>query len=623
MDALQDRLEQLKGELGPHSGAQEMERLVHDLAVHQVELEMQNTELRASQHELAESRDRYADLYDFAPIGYLTFDRKGHIVDLNLAAAHMLGADRTRLTGAHFSRYLPNHESQPFYAHLRNALEADTNVTIELKLKGLDGAGADVRLESLAMAGPDGQASICRTAMMDITERRRAEDELKRSHDRLDELVQERTLDLSLANDRLRDAEARLSEAQRIAGIGSWENNLSGAEGAWSDECFRILGHAPQSIAPSFDRLLEQVHPDDHAKILDIVKNARPGDGRFDAKYRITRADGEQRLVQSLGEVVFATDGRPFQVRGTVQDITERQRVEDEQRQAETVFNNVLEGILILDSHGNITSANPAFVRITGYSIEEVTGGSFRLLWSDRQDEDTYSRIWASLVSTGRWEGELWIRRHTGEAFGAWAGITAIRGDAGRVANYVTVLADISLLKESQEQLAHLAQHDSLTGLANRPRLIGELDHALRRARRHRQKLAVLFLDLDHFKAINDKLGHETGDRLLQAVAKRLRDCVRAEDAVARLGGDEFVVVLDTVKQAEDAALLAGKITEAVAQPVPINGGTIQSSASIGISIYPDHADTVQDLLSEADKAMYRAKEIQRGTYQFVAPEPG
>lgn len=615
------RLEKLHREFGKPADAVEAERLLHELAVHQVELEMQNAELLTSQQELAESRDRYADLYDFAPIGYLTFDSKGRMVEINLAAAGMLGAERARLTNWPFATYLAKADSKKFYAHLRQVFESDTIITVELTLKRGNGNYVVVRLESTAVPVADNTNARCRSAMLDITERKRAEAELKRSRDHLDALVQQRTLDLSQANQRLQDASERLSEAQRIAGIGSWENDLLQDEGKWSDECFRILGYAPQSVEPSYRHFMERVYPDDREKVEESVKDTRPGHEHIDVEFRVIKPDGVVRLLHSLGKVVFSDNGRALRVVGTVQDITEQRRAEEHQRQAATVFERTHEGILIFDAKGNIVDANPAFSKVTGYTLAQVAGKTLRMLQSKLHDEAFYQAKWKSLYSCGDWEGELWIRRSNGESLTAWTGITAVQDDAGQVVNYVAVLADITPLKKSQEQLAHLAQHDSLTGLTNRLRLAGDLDHALRRAKRHGQKLAVLFLDLDRFKETNDTLGHEAGDRLLQGVSQRLRDSVRAEDTVARWGGDEFVIVLDEVAHIKDAAQLANKVIETITQPIRVDGSSVQTSVSIGISFYPDDAGNVDDLLRTADIAMYHAKEQGRGRYCFYTPE--
>ena len=204
---------------------------------------------------------------------------------------------------------------------------------------------------------------------------------------------------------------------------------------------------------------------------------------------------------------------------------------------------------LLTDAEKNIVTVNKAYVDITGYKAEEVLGKNQKLHKSGRHNAAFYQEMWETLSSKGQWRGEIWNRRKNGELYPAWVNITAVKDELGNIINYVSVLSDISVLKESEERMTYLAHHDALTGLPNRLLFNANLDQALERAKRYKHKVGVLFMDLDRFKVINDTLGHAYGDKLLQKVAEHLKLCVRAEDTVARVGGDEFVIILNEIKK--------------------------------------------------------------------------
>ncbi|MDA8390914.1 MAG: PAS domain S-box protein [Gammaproteobacteria bacterium] len=305
----------------------------------------------------------------------------------------------------------------------------------------------------------------------------------------------------------------------------------------------------------------------------------------------------------------------------TFTDVSERKRAERQLRQAATVFNGTMEAIFVTDAKGNIVAVNQAYTDITGFTAAEVVGKNPRLQKSGRQGALFYRDLWRTLEQDGQWQGEIWNRRKNGEVYPAWENIGVVKDKQGRVTNYVAVLSDISRIKQAEEQLRQLAHHDPLTGLPNRLAFAATLEQALERAKRHTRKVALLFLDLDRFKRINDTLGHAAGDRLLQMVGARLKGCVRAEDSVARLGGDEFTVILDDITHPEDAAILAGKIIESIRKPMVIDNRDVVTSTSIGISIFPDDAGNAEDLAKTADAAMYQAKERGRHTYEFYTRE--
>ncbi len=289
--------------------------------------------------------------------------------------------------------------------------------------------------------------------------------------------------------------------------------------------------------------------------------------------------------------------------------------------QAAKVFDNTADGVMITDAKGNITAVNKAFTEITGFHFRDVLGKNPRLLRSDRHDVEYYQALWDALEQAGTWQGEVWNRRKGGEVYPIWENISAIRNDAGQVTNYVAIFSDISVMKRSEERLAHLASHDPLTDLPNRLLLEDRLKLALRRAHRTGHSVAVLFLDLDGFKGVNDTLGHPMGDRLLQQVAERLSACVRDVDTVARLGGDEFIIILETVQEADDVEVVAEKILDVLRKPFHVDGHQATVTASIGVSLFPEDAEDVFGLVANADAAMYQAKDHGRNTYRFFSSD--
>ncbi len=296
-------------------------------------------------------------------------------------------------------------------------------------------------------------------------------------------------------------------------------------------------------------------------------------------------------------------------------------RAQQALRQHARVFESASEGIVITDAQGRILAVNPSFISITGYSESEVLGQNPRLFASGRHDRDFYAQMWGALAACGQWRGEIWNRRKNGDVYPEWLTISAVTEPDGHTSHYVAVFSDISQIKRAQERLDFLAHHDALTGLPNRLLFQDRLYHAIRSAQREGKRLALLFLDLDGFKDVNDTLGHATGDRLLEVVADRLRKRLRGCDTLARLGGDEFLIVLQGDTGPVEAAVAAEGCLQLLAQPIRILGHEIYISGSIGISLYPADGQDPDTLLANADLAMYRAKAEGRNTFQFYVPE--
>jgi diguanylate cyclase (GGDEF)-like protein/PAS domain S-box-containing protein len=419
----------------------------------------------------------------------------------------------------------------------------------------------------------------------------------------------------------LRQSQEGLAEAQRIASLGSWDWDIIKGGLHWSDEIYRIFGLSPEGFVATYEAFLQVVHPDDRARVQHAVKEAVERAKPYAIDHRVVRPDGVERVVQERGEVTFGADGIAVRMVGTVQDITDQKLAELRLHQAAKVFENTSEGVMLTGADRRIIAVNQAFTHITGYSEDEVKVREPNLLRSGRHNDDYYHKMWVDLRTKGRWQGEIWNRRKDGEDYPEWLNISVVLDEAGTIVNYIGVFADITSIKEAQDKLEYTAHHDALTGLPNRLLFRDRLEQALAISRRKGAGVALLFVDLDRFKVINDTLGHEAGDLLLQEVSRRLVDCMREEDTVARMGGDEFVVIQKGICQPEDAALLSARMLAEISRPFSLAGHEIVTSLSIGISLYPQDGEDPSSLLKNADAAMYRAKEKGRNGYQFYSNE--
>ncbi|MDH5710648.1 MAG: EAL domain-containing protein [Gammaproteobacteria bacterium] len=321
--------------------------------------------------------------------------------------------------------------------------------------------------------------------------------------------------------------------------------------------------------------------------------------------------------IEVICRIIRKPDGDPTGILMTIHDLSRAREVKEQLIQSQAVFKSTIEGIMITDLSLEIIAVNPAFTAITGYTEEDALGNTPRLLQSKYHDEAFYRELWSILKKNGSWQGEVWNRRKNGEVYPEWLTINIVRDDDGNPVNYIGVFSDISQLKQSQTELEFMAHHDPLTALPNRLLFHDRLKHAIDRARRNNNKMAVLFLDLDRFKHINDSLGHTIGDQMLMKVSQRFKHQIREEDTVARLGGDEFVILIEDLDDSDMAAVLAEKISKSLEEPFSIHSYELVVGVSIGISLFPRDGTTVEELLRNADSAMYHAKELGRNTYQF------
>ncbi|AVM72715.1 EAL domain-containing protein [Magnetospirillum gryphiswaldense] len=436
-----------------------------------------------------------------------------------------------------------------------------------------------------------GDGNLVRRAIFYAIERSHAASALKRSEGRFRALFANAGLGVVLA-----DAHGRMVEANPafLSMVGYGEVELRG-------EKFRDITH-PDDIGLN-DTL--------RAEVLD---GSRDG---FQLTKRYIAKDGRIIWAKLTCTVMREADGQqPFTVT-VVEDITERKRLEDNMRLAATVFENSGDGLFVTDAENRIIHVNPAFTRITGFTADEVLGRNPRLLASGRHDHDFFIQLWTVLLRDGKWQGEIWDRRKDGEMFAGWQNIAVVRDTDGKVQNFVAVISDITTRKQVEERLSYAANHDPLTRLPNRTLFQERLTRAIARASRNHNLVALLFIDLDRFKQVNDTMGHLAGDMLLQQVAERLSSCIRQGDTVARLSGDEFTIILEDVQDPRDAAVVGHKVLRLLQEPVALTGGEAHISSSIGVSLYPTDAGDPQTLLKLADAAMYRAKHLGRNSCQF------
>ncbi|TWX64043.1 EAL domain-containing protein [Colwellia sp. C1TZA3] len=434
------------------------QKLLHELQVHQIELEMQNDELQQAQI-TEQLHYRYTELFEFAPIAYLTFDLKGKITQINLRGASILGIERAHLAGSKFVNYIAIPHRNTFKDCLAKVFEHKGIQSCEI--------------------------------LVNVNKTKR------------------------------------------------WLN--------------------------------------------------------VEANLGITGTDCLAALV----------------------DITERKQAQNEQKLAASVFTHAREGITITDNKAIIIDVNDSFTRITGYSRDEVIGRSPRFLQSNKEAPEFFSEIWRALQKESHWSGEIWNRRKNGEIYAEMTTISAVHNEYGITTHYIALANDITLMKEHQNQLEKIAHYDVLTNLPNRVLLADRLSQAMLQCSRHQQSLAVVFLDLDHFKAVNDAHGHQVGDQLLIALSLRMKEALREGDTLARIGGDEFVAILADLDKVEDCEPVLERLLLAASEPVTVADFIFHVSASIGVTIYPQDSANADQLVRHADQAMYVAKESGKNCYHL------
>ncbi|HJW25961.1 MAG TPA: EAL domain-containing protein [Rhodocyclaceae bacterium] len=421
---------------------------------------------------------------------------------------------------------------------------------------------------------------------------------------------------LSLSNLRLQESQGLLETLLNALPDRIWLKNTEGTFLACNSAFARMLGvPAAEVIGKTDDDFL----PADLAAFFrQKDKEAIAAKAPTTNEEWIPCAEsGQSILLETVKTPLPGMNGTPIGVLGIARNITERKRAEDRLRLMSKVFSDSGQAIIITDADNRILTVNQKFTDLTGYSQEDVAGKNPRFLSAGHTPREVYEDMWRSLASHDYWQGELWDRRKSGEPYPKCISISVVRDGEGKVVNYIGISEDITDRKAAEDKIRYLAHHDALTGLPNRFRLYEQMEQGLSFARQCEKSLAVLLIDLDNFKSINDTLGHQVGDQLLIQVAKRLQRSVRESDIVARLGGDEFVVILSGIEKATDVAEIARKIVAHVAAPYGLAGQELRTSPSVGICLYPNDATEISELIKNADIAMYRAKAAGRGNFEF------
>jgi len=417
-------------------------------------------------------------------------------------------------------------------------------------------------------------------------------------------------------------ATARLDLATKGTGLGIWDFDHSDKHQYASERMYQMLGYTPNDGPQSMEEWMAITHPEDLQAFRKTVREADAnGVNEYVFHLRMRSQHGDWRWIESRTKLMRDAAGKVVRRIGTHLDITDHKRDQERLERAAGVFTFAREGILITDVDGNILEVNEAFTRITGYSREEVIGENPRILKSGRQSPEFYAEMWRVLEQIGHWSGEVWNRRRDGSLYAELLTISGVRDATGQVRNYVSLFTDITQIKEQQQVLERIAQYDRLTNLPNRGLLADRLQQAMLQSQRRNQSLAVVFLDLDGFKTINDTYGHDAGDVLLVALARRMKSALREGDTLARLGGDEFVAVLVDLERVQDCEPVIDRLLVAAAEPVRITVGSsdvlLRVSASMGITLYPQDGSDADQLLRHADQAMYQAKQAGKNRYQL------
>lgn len=560
---------------------EELEAANEELQATNQELVSLNEELNVKTQALTQLTAEYAHLYDALQFPVLVFDRAARLKRFNTPASRRFDLRPTMLH-QHVSRLRLNLEG------------ADLADMLEQVLARADREEAQVRQESRTLRlavtpglDPAGQVSTLVVTLIDITEITQALEQLSASQANLSALMEKTTVNFAMKD----STGAYVYANRRMLDYFAMGEDYVGKTD------FQLF---PAKLAADF-----------WALDLASLRERRPMTG----EHRIER-NGQPHVLVSVHQTLFDAEGKPTAFIVEAEDITDRKHAEEQLRITARVFDQAGEAIVVTDGRGIIQTVNSAFTNITGYRYEEAVGQRTTLLKSGRHSQEFYQQMWQALEQSGFWQGEIWNKRKNGEVYPEWLTINRIDNEQGEAEHYVAVFSDITQLKDSQRKAEYLATHDPLTGLPNRALFHDRLRHALAHARRTKGRVALLFIDLDNFKTINDTLGHDVGDEVLKQAAYRLRELVRDVDTVARLGGDEFTALLSDCN-AETAERVSRRIVDDLSASFEVKERRLFVSASIGVAFYPEDGLDSADLIKKADSAMYRAKEQGRNRVEF------
>ncbi len=543
------------------------------------------TERKRAELALRESEARLRTVVSNAPVIMFSLDHEGKFVLSEGSGLKSLGLKPGELVGR--SVFDVYSEYPEICADVRRALAGEAFIAVTA-------VGAlEYEVYYSPMTGVDGKVQTINGLALDITERKRADAALRQSEERFRRVFEVTPVVMSVTRERdssfvdLNEAFSEVTGWAREEALGRTDLDL----GMWPDPGERE----------------------------DMMQQLLARGAIHNAEWRLRTRSGELRHILGSAERMRLADEPCILLVG--QDITARKRADEQMRKLSSALENTAESVMITDRRGVVEYVNPAFESITGFARNEVIGGKPSIVKSGRQGPEFYRQLWRS-ITAGDVFSEVFVnKRKDGSLFYEEKTITPLKNDAGEITHFVSTGHDITERMQTQEQLRFLAHHDALTELPNRTLLLDRLRQALARVRRGNRRLAVVFLDIDRFKNINDTLGHDIGDHLLQDMSQRLLGCLRDGDTVARFGGDEFVVLLDDLGSVTDVTGIALKILEVLKPPFLVGEATLHVTASIGISLFPNDGEDSGTLLKNADTAMYRAKDLGRNNYQFYSAD--
>jgi len=464
-----------------------------------------------------------------------------------------------------------------------------------------------------------GSDQLNQTLAREIDQRQHAEDELRNIQVDLENRVTQRSLELAEAHQALSKSEARLALALKASELGLWDWNLQTDE-VHHTQIQELFGLEPEYVTAMLRHLKPRLHPDDLPALRRaLVEHLKGRTDDYQIEYRVRHADGHWVWIEDRGRAVERSEnGRVIRMVGTRRDISVSKALEEQQQLAAMVFEAASEGIVILDPDYALIAVNQAFSRVTGYEIGEMLGRNVVELPCSRDARRHYGAIHQALEQFGSWQGELVETRKNGEMYPQWLQLNAVRDSRGKVSHIVGFFADLSARRESEERLRYLTQYDELTGLANRSLFRERLSEAHQRVRQGGfRSLALLHINLDRFKLLNESLGHEIADQLLQKIARRLINALPEADTIARLSGDEFAVLFNSYANLSSLARVATRLSTKLRLPVTVDGHELVVSASMGISLLPDSAREISALVSQSNMAMQHAKHLGGNNFQF------
>ncbi|QIH05264.1 MULTISPECIES: EAL domain-containing protein [unclassified Pseudomonas] len=452
----------------------------------------------------------------------------------------------------------------------------------------------------------------------EVEQRRRAEEQLREAQAGLEQRVVQRSLELDAANQALSKSEARLALALNASELGLWDWNLQTDE-VHHTQIKELFGLEPEGVTAMLSHLKPRLHPEDLPTLRRaLVEHLKGRSEDYQVEYRVLHGAGHWVWIEDRGRAVErGPDGRVLRMAGTRRDISADKELEVQRNLAATVFEAASEGIVILDPDYVLIAANQAFSQVTGFQIEDMLGCNVVELPCSRDARRHYPLIHQALEQHGSWQGELVETRKNGELYPQWLQLNVVRDRRGKVRHIVGFFADLSARRESEERMRYLTHYDELTGLANRSLFRERLREAHQRVRQGGRSLALLHINLDRFKLLNDSLGHEVADQLLQKMARRLVNALPEADTIARLSGDEFAVLFDAYGSLSSLTRVATRLLSKLRLPITVEGHELVVSASMGISMLPDSAREIAALVSQANMAMAHAKHLGGNNFQF------